>query len=296
MSVISVIGSVLIGVLVGVLSGLLGIGGGTIMVPLFRLGFGLSAIAATATSLFAVLPASISGFVTHWKNHTMVPMLGLAAGIAGACMSPVGVMAADHSPSWLIMSVAGLVICYSAFTMIKKALVVKAPASKGVASSKALQTTEIENAVAGDAATTTVDAAPAIPSVSHLKTNRARFIKLGVISGVIAGLGSGYIGVGGAFIMVPLFLSYAGISMREASGTSLLAVVLIAIPGVITQMMLGHVEILLALALCIGSIPGAILGANLVKYVPERVLRLGFGVFLVFVALFMVVNEFLGVR
>ena len=38
-----------VGVGVGILSGLLGIGGGVIMVPLFRLGFGLEAIAATAT-------------------------------------------------------------------------------------------------------------------------------------------------------------------------------------------------------------------------------------------------------
>ena len=57
-----------VGVVVGILSGLLGIGGGTLMVPLFRLGFGLSALASTATSLFTIIPTSLVGFITHIKN------------------------------------------------------------------------------------------------------------------------------------------------------------------------------------------------------------------------------------
>ena len=52
-----------VGVVVGILSGLLGIGGGTLMVPIFRLGFGLSAFASTATSLFTIIPTSLVGFV-----------------------------------------------------------------------------------------------------------------------------------------------------------------------------------------------------------------------------------------
>ena len=79
--------AVVVGLLVGVLSGLLGIGGGTIMVPIFRLGFGLSAIEATATSLFTIIPTSLSGCVTHIKNKTCIVPLGLAAGIGGAITS-----------------------------------------------------------------------------------------------------------------------------------------------------------------------------------------------------------------
>lgn len=76
-----------VGVVVGILSGLLGIGGGTLMVPLFRLGFGLSALASTATSLFTIIPTSLVGFITHIKNKTCIPQLGIVCGLAGACTS-----------------------------------------------------------------------------------------------------------------------------------------------------------------------------------------------------------------
>ena len=49
------------GVAIGILSGLLGIGGGTVMVPIFRLAFGMSPVVSTATSLFAIIPTSRSG-------------------------------------------------------------------------------------------------------------------------------------------------------------------------------------------------------------------------------------------
>ena len=113
--------AVVVGLLVGVLSGLLGIGGGTIMVPIFRLGFGLSAIEATATSLFTIIPTSLSGCVTHIKNKTCIVPLGLAAGIGGAITSPLGVWLASISPAWLIMVAAAAIIGYSAVNMLRKA-------------------------------------------------------------------------------------------------------------------------------------------------------------------------------
>ena len=62
--VITSIALVLAGVGIGVLSGMLGIGGGTIMIPVLRLGYGLDAFMATATSLFAIIPISLAGAVT----------------------------------------------------------------------------------------------------------------------------------------------------------------------------------------------------------------------------------------
>ena len=112
----------LVGVGVGVLSGLLGIGGGTVMVPLFRLAFGMEPIAATATSLFTIVPTSISGMWKHAKNKTSLPRVGIVCGLTGACLSPVGVWAANASPGWAIMGAAAVVVMYSSFTMLKKAL------------------------------------------------------------------------------------------------------------------------------------------------------------------------------
>lgn len=112
----------LVGVLIGIASGLLGIGGGTVMVPIFRLAFGMSATMSTATSLFAIIPTSISGAISHVKGKTCIPALGIAAGLGGACMSPIGVWLAQLSPDWLVMLAAALIIGYSAINMVQEGI------------------------------------------------------------------------------------------------------------------------------------------------------------------------------
>ena len=271
------VGSALAGVIVGLLSGLLGIGGGTIMVPLFRLAFGMPAIQATATSLFAIIPTSLSGCAGHIRNRTCVAGVGLAAGLAGACLSPLGVNLANMSPSWAIMLAAAAIIGYSAFTMLKKGLAL--PKGKGKEQPKA-SVAMVEPAKA---------AAPAARPVRVRATRHQ--MAVGAAAGAVAGLASGYVGVGGGFLMVPLFIQFGGISMKQASGTSLIAVTMLAIPGAIAQIMLGNVHVVAGLALALGSIPGALLGANLVKYVSERNLRLLFGGFLMVVAVILIANE-----
>lgn len=271
----SFIAAALIGVVVGVLSGLLGIGGGTLMVPIFRLGFGLSAFSATATSLFTIVPTSLVGFVTHIKHKTCIPKLGLICGLAGACMSPVGVYLANISPAWLVMLAASLIVGYSSYTMFKKA--VRMPKTPPVAG------TDLEPAVEAAAAAEQ----EALPAFEF--TRRRVLIAIGI--GLLAGLASGYVGVGGGFIMVPLFLSLLGVVMRQASGTSLVAVTILAIPGVIEQGFIGNIDYLAGIAMAVGSIPGAILGANLIRRVPERQLRFIFGGFLLVSAVVLLINE-----
>ena len=126
-----------------------------------------------------------------------------------------------------------------------------------------------------------------LPEFAFTKKRVAQAIAIGLG----AGLASGYVGVGGGFIMVPLFLSVLGIMMRQASGTSLVAVTILAVPGVITQVMLGNVDFIAGIAMAAGSIPGAILGANLTRIVPERQLRFAFGTFLLVSAVALFGNE-----
>ena len=255
----------LVGVLIGIASGLLGIGGGTVMVPIFRLAFGMSATMSTATSLFAIIPTSISGAISHVKGKTCIPALGIAAGLGGACLSPVGVWLAQLSPDWLVMLAAALIIGYSAINMFKKAFKV----------SRAGQP-----ATGGDASASSDDS----------PLSRKQLLQ-GAAIGLVAGLASGYVGVGGGFIMVPLMLSIIGIPMRKASGTSLIAVMILAIPGVIEQGIIGNINYLAGIAIVIGTIPGAVIGARLVTKVPERTLRLLFGCFLIVAAVMLVLNE-----
>lgn len=260
----------LAGVFVGVMSGLLGVGGGTIMVPIFRLAFGMSPLASTATSLFAIIPTSISGVVAHARAKTCVPKLGLALGVGGAVMSPLGVWLASVSPGWLVICVAAIVIGFSAFKMFKKA-VKCAPAPR-----------------AGAASAHYASPKP-VPDQPHL--SRKQYLQ-GACIGLIAGLASGYVGVGGGFIMVPLMLAVLDIPMSLASGTSLIAIMILAIPGVIEQGLLGNIEYLAGIAIVVGSIPGALVGARLVRVVPERQLRFIFGGFLLVAAVMLMLNEF----
>ena len=122
------------GLCIGVLSGLLGVGGGTMIVPVLKLGFGLDAISATATSLFTIVPTSLSGVVGHLRAKSCLPKLGLTMGVGGALMSPVGVWLATKSSDFAIMTITACVIAYSSFTMLRKALGMK-PATKACASS-----------------------------------------------------------------------------------------------------------------------------------------------------------------
>ena len=262
----------LAGVFVGVMSGLLGVGGGTIMVPIFRLAFGMSPLASTATSLFAIIPTSISGVVAHTRAKTCVPKLGLALGVGGAVMSPVGVWLASVSPGWLVICVAAVVIGFSAFKMFKKA-VKCAPAPRA-------------GRAGGNVQAASAKAVPDRPVLS-----RKQYLQ-GACIGLIAGLASGYVGVGGGFIMVPLMLAVLGIPMSLASGTSLIAIMILAIPGVIEQGLLGNIEYLAGIAIVVGSIPGALVGARLVRMVPERQLRFIFGGFLLVAAVMLMLNEF----
>ncbi len=262
----------LAGVFVGVMSGLLGVGGGTIMVPIFRLAFGMSPLASTATSLFAIIPTSISGVVAHARAKTCVPKLGLALGVGGAVMSPMGVWLASVSPGWLVICVAAIVIGFSAFKMFKKAVKCAPTPRAGRAG--------------GNVQAASAKAVPDQPVLS-----RKQYLQ-GACIGLIAGLASGYVGVGGGFIMVPLMLAVLDIPMSLASGTSLIAIMILAIPGVIEQGLLGNIDYLAGIAIVVGSIPGALVGARLVRVVPERQLRFIFGGFLLVAAVMLMLNEF----
>ena len=262
----------IVGIVIGILSGTLGIGGGLIMVPAFRLAFGMPPMGATATSLFTIIPTSISGTVAHIRGKTCIPKLGLALGIGGACTSPLGVWLAQISPGWLVMAAAALVICYSGFTMFHKAL--EAPRER-----KATPGAERANAPAG-----------APQEAPGLDLSPAQLAKSTLI-GAVAGLASGYVGLGGGFIMVPLLVSITNLPMKLTSGTSLIAVMVLATPAAVAQCALGNIDFAMGIATACGTIPGAAIGAHLVRRIPERALRFVFACFLVIAAVLLAAKE-----
>ncbi len=292
------VATALVGIVVGAFSGMLGVGGGTIMVPLFRLVFGLSPVGSTATSLFTIIPTSVSGAVSHVRGGTCSPKVGIALGVGGACTSPIGVWLAQISPGWAVMVAAALVIAYSGTTMLRKALALPrgsgaeratgadqtAQASSASQAERAAQADQtLHDGQIPDPASNSTE-----PTVSPITK---RLLASAVAVGAIAGVASGYVGLGGGFLMVPLLLSVLNMPMKLASGTSLIAVMILATPATIMQCALGNVELLAGIAMACGSVPGAAIGARLTRVIPERALRFMFAAFLIVAAILLVVKE-----
>ena len=111
-------------------------------------------------------------------------------------------------------------------------------------------------------------------------------------AGLVAGLVSGLLGVGGGIILVPIFTTMLGMPLKRALGTSLVTISALVIPGTIVHALLGHIDWAIFAVLTLGVIPGARIGAKLALRAKDRTLRLAVGTFLTFVAIVYAVEEF----
>ena len=86
---------------------------------------------------------------------------------------------------------------------------------------------------------------------------------------------------GGGFLLVPLYLLMFGLRMRQAVGTSLLVIVFLAMPTLVTHWALGHIDWTVALDLIIGLIPASLIASRYTHRVEGPALRRAFGLFLI---------------
>jgi uncharacterized protein len=121
---------------------------------------------------------------------------------------------------------------------------------------------------------TTLDARPiAAPS------GRDRLVKA-VVVGVVAGFLSGLFGVGGGILMVPALVLVMHLDQRLAHGTSLAAVVPIALSSTVTYAIAGEVDWTVALLLAAGAVAGAVVGTSILQRLPHVVLGVAFAALL----------------
>ena len=111
-----------------------------------------------------------------------------------------------------------------------------------------------------------------------------RPLKLAVIA-TAAGAFSGLFGVGGGTVIVPLLIFWLGYSEREATGTSLAAIVAIGILATAGHGAYGNVDVPNGILVGIPAVAGVIIGTGLQQRVPERTVSLLFAVLLVAVAI-----------
>lgn len=106
-------------------------------------------------------------------------------------------------------------------------------------------------------------------------------VALGVAAGTIAGL----FGVGGGIIFVPALTLILGLGQVEAAGTSLLAIIPVALLGTYRQNRTGQVRVREAVTIGLASVVTVFVGALIGDATPDRALRLGFAALLVFTAI-----------
>lgn len=122
-----------------------------------------------------------------------------------------------------------------------------------------------------------------------MKTTALMYLAYAVL-GIIVGVFSGLFGVGGGIIMVPTLVLFGGLTQQMSQGVSLAAMIPTAFMGAARYFKGGNLNtatLLVALALCIGSIPGARFGADLAQRLPQATLRSLFALFMVSVAAYM---------
>ncbi len=112
---------------------------------------------------------------------------------------------------------------------------------------------------------------------------RDHLLKLAAI-GTFAGVWSGLLGVGGGTVMVPLLILWLGYGDREATGTSMTAIIVIASLAVIVQLFHHNVDVAKAALVGIPAIGGAFVGTAVQQRIPERAVSGIFGVLLIVVA------------
>ncbi len=114
-------------------------------------------------------------------------------------------------------------------------------------------------------------------------SSRDRLLLL--VVGLGAGFLSGVFGVGGGILVVPGLMMFVRMEQRRAHGTSLAAVLPIAVASLVTYWAHDHVDWPVALWLSIGALAGAFVGASLLAIISKRNLALVFAIVLAIVGI-----------
>lgn len=234
------------GLLSGVLAGILGIGGGSVLVPLM-VAVGFTPINAIGTSSLAILLTSVSGSIQNWRMGYLdwgrIGSLGVPAVLA----TQIGAALAPSIPAaWLLFGFGALMLTNIYLVDLKQRL---------------------------------------IDSQSEVTTTKNKLFS-SILTGILAGLVAGLAGVGGGAIMVPLQMMLLGETIKVAIQNSLGVVVLTAASATIGHSINHHVAYSQGLILGIGGLLGAQLGTRYLPKLPDIIVSRLFRLTLFLVAIY----------
>lgn len=119
----------------------------------------------------------------------------------------------------------------------------------------------------------------------HDNMNIFLFLLLGLVTGIFSGL----IGIGGAIIIIPSLILLFGLTQHMAQGTTLaLMVPPIGLLAAWTYYKAGFVDLKIAGLICLGFFVGGFIGAKFATEIPEELLRKVFGAVLLLASLKMI--------
>lgn len=218
------------GLIAGILAGFLGIGGGTILVPLM-VALGYTPLQAVATSSLAIVITSISGSIQNWRMGYFDSQRVIYLGLPALFTAQIGVYLASQFASYQLLIAFGLLLLTNIYLVdLKKRLV---------------NLTSKENQRVN----------PAI----------ARFCTGGA-AGILAGL----FGVGGGVIMVPMQMLLLGEPIKIAIQTSLGVIILTAISACLGHALSNNVLFIEGIVLGIGGLLGVQFSTRILPKLPDK--------------------------
>ncbi len=114
-----------------------------------------------------------------------------------------------------------------------------------------------------------------------------------VVAATGAGVGvlTGFLGVGGGFLIVPALVMLVGLPIQQAVGTSLIIIAMNSFAGVLGHMNSTAIDLHIIGVFIISGFAGAFLGARLATIMPASKLRTSFAIFVVLLGAFLLVDN-----
>lgn len=106
-----------------------------------------------------------------------------------------------------------------------------------------------------------------------------------IIIGTSAGIISGLFGAGGGLILVPIFVHYLKLGEKEARATTVFCILPMVFTSGIIYFTNDLIEWNLAIKCAVGGMIGSIIGTKLLKISSDKILKLTFIIFLIYVAI-----------
>ncbi|HWJ83188.1 MAG TPA: sulfite exporter TauE/SafE family protein [Nocardioides sp.] len=269
---------VALGVAIGLVLGGLGGGGAILTVPALVFLVGQSAPEATTSSLVIVGVTAAVGAVSllragrvDLRTGAVLALVGVPAAWLGARL---GHALDEHLLllGFAVLMVAAAAAMWRGRTQEPRCLAVRAPHAPAAARDRRDGTTMVLERQAAPAATR--------PAWSRV---------LG--AGVGVGLMTGFFGVGGGFVVVPVLIGVVGLPMDVAAGTSLVVVAVNSVSALAARASVAEFDWGVIAPFAAAAVVAALAGARVAGRLPSRCLRRGFAALLVLVGAYTAVQS-----